>query len=32
MGKPAARASEMRRVVEEFHASGLTLIRVAEHA
>jgi hypothetical protein len=24
MGKPAARASEMRRVVEEFRASGLT--------
>ena len=24
MGKPVARASEMRRVVEEFHASGLT--------
>jgi hypothetical protein len=24
MGKPAARGSEMRRVVEEFRASGLT--------
>jgi hypothetical protein len=24
MGKPVARASEMRRVVEEFRASGLT--------
>ena len=24
MGKPAARASEMRRAVEEFRASGLT--------
>ena len=24
MGKPAGRASEMRRVVEEFRASGLT--------
>ncbi len=24
MGKPAARTSEMRRVVEEFRASGLT--------